>query len=139
MVVHLAEAASEELDKAARDISRPRLQSLLELAVRTSSLAQVGYGMLTLLITRSLSTAVRLHGRGYLCCWSVCQCGGDATGDGAAAAPGVCIEPVCSLLYFSVAIWTPAASVNVTTPCVLKGLLPCYPPKDNAMVTLFPA
>jgi hypothetical protein len=42
MVVHLAEAASEELDKCARDISRPRLQSLLELAVRTSSLAQVG-------------------------------------------------------------------------------------------------
>lgn len=41
MVVHLAEAAREELERPARDISRPRLQSLLELAVRTSSLAQV--------------------------------------------------------------------------------------------------
>lgn len=42
LVVHLAEAAREELDKPVRDISRPRLQSLLELAIRTSSVAQVG-------------------------------------------------------------------------------------------------
>jgi len=41
LVVHLAEAAREELDKPVRDISRPRLQSLLELAIRTSSVAQV--------------------------------------------------------------------------------------------------
>lgn len=41
LVVHLAEAAREELDKPVRDISRPRLQSLLELAIRTSSTAQV--------------------------------------------------------------------------------------------------
>eukprot|EP00967_Tisochrysis_lutea_P044638 scaffold54190_cov20-Tisochrysis_lutea.AAC.2 len=40
LVVHLAEAAREELDKPVRDISRPRLQSLLELAIRTSSVAQ---------------------------------------------------------------------------------------------------
>eukprot|EP00983_Pelagomonas_calceolata_P127625 1161424-Pelagomonas_calceolata.AAC.11 len=35
-----SEAAREELDKPVRDISRPRLQSLLELAIRTSSVAQ---------------------------------------------------------------------------------------------------
>jgi len=37
VVVGLAEVMREELGKAARDVSRPRLQSLLELAVRTSS------------------------------------------------------------------------------------------------------
>ena len=37
--MHLIETASEELSKPARDISRTRLQSLLELAVRTSSVA----------------------------------------------------------------------------------------------------
>ena len=42
MVVHLAEVAREELDKAARDMSKPRLQSLLELAVKTSSMGSVG-------------------------------------------------------------------------------------------------
>lgn len=43
--VGLVEAMGEELGKAARDVSRPRLQSLLELAVRMSSVAQVGGGV----------------------------------------------------------------------------------------------
>lgn len=40
-MVHMCEAAREELDRPASDISRPRLQSLLELGVRTSSVGQV--------------------------------------------------------------------------------------------------
>lgn len=41
--VGLCEVMGEELGKAARDVSRPRLQSLLELALRTSSVGQVGW------------------------------------------------------------------------------------------------
>lgn len=41
VIVHLEEAAAEELSQPAAQLSMPRLQSLLELAVRTSSLGQV--------------------------------------------------------------------------------------------------
>eukprot|EP00798_Chlamydomonas_sp_ICE-L_P000238 gene238-4000_t len=44
LLVHLMEAASEELAKPAREISRTRLQSLLELAVKTSSVASDTHG-----------------------------------------------------------------------------------------------
>ncbi len=39
LLVHVMEVAKEELAKPAKAISRPRLQSLLELAIKTSSIA----------------------------------------------------------------------------------------------------
>ncbi len=41
VVVHLSEAARDELSSPLSQVNRPRLKSLLELALRTSSLAQV--------------------------------------------------------------------------------------------------